>query len=92
MANVSEIWTDSIDTAGISRRVNFRAKLIDELGAITWHYFGTTEGDIPAPNGETVVEHNFVQFPADFSELGEDENATLYELGLRAGLRREGLE
>jgi hypothetical protein len=95
MASPVEFWTDQITDTGIVWRVYFHACLQFDDGHKEWHYFGTDPAVVPPTgifSGAPVFEHAYVQFPGAFNDLPDDDaTIQVYQLGLMAGLNREGL-
>lgn len=90
------IYTHSITDTGVVVRVRFRILARHEDGTRSWHYFGVTEAELPPEiyTDSPLTEYTYVQFPDAFNDLpvgGEYESA-LYDLGVSAGLYREGLK
>ena len=85
---VAAVFTDSYVDAGVSRTFGFHMMTNDR----TWYYFGTDPAAYPPMPVGDVIEVSAVQFPRDLGELGEWENDALYQIGVQAGLAREGIE
>lgn len=88
----STLFTHSIEDTGVVHRVYFAVGLGEPMNR-DWHYFGITSADIPIPEAtyNSYTEHNYVQFPTDFSSLSSEAYWDLYSLALNAGLNREGI-
>jgi hypothetical protein len=84
------MYTDQLESVGNVRRVymHFLARFDDDTKR--WYYFGTLPTDPgKAPTtADPVTTSGFVAFPADFSLIGQDANDALYDLGIKAGLKR----
>jgi len=96
IVSVLEMWTDQIVAVGAVRRVYFHVLVDiydDETGQTRreWHYFGTTPAQKPPTSADPVFQHTYVSFPQDFDQLGQDANDYYYQLGIQAGMHREGL-
>ncbi len=94
MTTLNAIWPIRIDNAGITKRVVIRVHVRLNDGSGAWHYFGVTEAESPLPDfvDDPVFEHIYVQFPQAFDDLpADDADDIMYELGVKAGLSREGV-
>ena len=85
---VSEMWTDEYEDMGVVRVLRFHLKTYDG----DWWYFGSDPAAYPPSSPGTIHEVADVQFPPAFAELGEDAEATIYDLALVAGFKREGID
>jgi len=85
---IAAVFTDSYVDAGVSRTFGFHLMTYDRV----WYYFGTDPAVYPPMPVGDVIEVSAVQFPRDLGELGDEANDALYEIGMRAGLAREGIE
>ena len=85
---IAAVFTDNYIDAGVSRTFEFHLLTYDGV----WYYFGTDPDDAPPMPAGDVVEVAAVQFPRDFDELGDEEAGYIYEIGVHAGLAREGIE
>lgn len=85
---IAAVFTDSYVDSGVSRTMEFHLMTHDRI----WYYFGSDPVEHPPLPVGDVTEVAAVQFPRDFSELGAEEADTLYQIGMSAGLRREGIE
>lgn len=96
-------YTDSIEAVGTVRRVYVRALVVfwDDVTSVEtreWHYFGSTLAQYPLTvypdflRGYPVFEHPYISFPQDFDQLGTEANDVYFNLGIQAGLHREGIK
>jgi hypothetical protein len=99
MANIESLFTDTIEDAGVTFDISFVVRILLDNGNREWHYFGTTEAEIPRATLEPNVpelatapffEHSQVQFPSGFNDLPQEIFNELYRLAVPAGLNREG--
>lgn len=95
IANIPEVYTDSIDEVGQVKRVRFFARIELNDGSQAWHYYGVDPMVRPPPppfDALPVNEYPLVQFPQGLDDLtGEEANEILYEMAKTSGFRREGL-
>jgi hypothetical protein len=92
-ASIPEMYTDQIQTVGVVTRVFFWLRQCDDITqACEWHYFGTDPLEHPPTTADPVNEYAYVQFPTAFDELGDESLGTMWDLAIRAGRAREGLE
>jgi hypothetical protein len=96
------IYTDQITAVGSVRRVHFRmlVRFQDDITGVEsfeWHYYGTTLLQHPLTEypefmrNYPTFEHTYISFPQDVDNLGWEANDYYFQLGILAGLRREGL-
>lgn len=83
-----------IDEVGAVRRVKFVIQLSSDD---SWHLFGVVEGTgpeeftVPPQWPGQVFEHSDIAFPQAFDDVGEEGIDALYEIGMLAGRKREGI-
>lgn len=88
-ARVVNVFTNTFEAQGTTRIITFFM-----WADGTWYYFGV-DGDTPVPDpglSGAIVTVQDIRFPRDFNELGEEQNFTLYNLGIKSGFIREGIE
>lgn len=89
-------YTHSIEDTGVVLRVRFRALAKHDDGTRSWHYYGVTEAEVPPEiyTDSPLTEYTYVQFPDAFNDLPADSEyeSSVYDIGFKAGLYREGLK
>ena len=81
ITGISEFWTDSIEESSmVTRVINFHMRVTDDLGAQTWHYYGT----VPPETLVGAVTHPPIQFPLDIFNLTDQ--GLLYSLACEAAV------
>jgi hypothetical protein len=85
ITGIPELWTDNLESLGVSQKVSFHMRVQFDDGTEKWYYFGTPIPTTPSPI--PYVQQPSVLFPAEFLNL-PDSSMTVYSLALEVAVNK----